>query len=69
MTKNVRIENADTSDHKVRVWTEQRVGGEWVRQGQPTELAHPAMMHTGLIHQDQRLVVEEAPREPKTGGT
>ena len=34
MTKVVRIENADTSTHKVRVYREiKNEAGEWVRNG------------------------------------
>lgn len=63
MTKQVRIENADTSNHKVRVFIEHRdANGEWVRSPNdaPVELDHPTAMHAGWIWRDQRLVVEEA---------
>jgi hypothetical protein len=62
MTKSVRIENADTSDHKVNVFVEQKnAAGEWVRQGGPTSLNFPTQLHTGTIFREQRLVIEEAP--------
>ena len=68
MTKTVRIENADTSDHKVNVFVEEKNSdGEWVRKVDPIRLDHPTFMHSGMIHQTQRLVVEEAAREPVVG--
>lgn len=61
MTKKVRIENADTSNHRVRVFVERlNEAGEWVRTDPPVELDFPAALHEGWIHQGQRLVVEEA---------
>jgi len=61
MTKQVRIENADTSHHKVRVFKEHKnEAGEWVRVGPAAELDAPAQMATDYIHSHQRLVVEEA---------
>ena len=61
MTKQVRIENADTSHHKVRVFKEYKnEAGEWVRSGPATELDAPAQMATEHINSHQRLVVEEA---------
>lgn len=61
MTKQVRIENADTSTHKVRVFKEHKnEAGEWVRAGPAIELDHPTQMATEYIHSHQRLVVEEA---------
>lgn len=61
MTKKVRIENADNSNHRVRVFMERlNEAGEWVRTDPPAELDYPTVMHEGWIHQGQRLVVEEA---------
>jgi uncharacterized protein (DUF2249 family) len=60
MTKSVRIENADTSDHKVVVQTWQKCN-----EGEPDvlisehDLSHPTQMHEGLIHQHQYLVIKE----------
>lgn len=62
MTKHIRIENADTSDHKARVFVERKNGaGEWVRDDgiPPADLSHPTALTTGMIHSTQRLVVEE----------
>jgi hypothetical protein len=67
MTKSIRIENADTSDHKVNVFVERKnATGEWERVGDPIKLDHPTFMHVGTIWQGQRLVVEEALPEPQT---
>lgn len=64
MTKNIRIENADTSDHKVAVFVEdQQADGTWVRQESPIALDYPTSLHTACIHSTRRLVIEEAPRE------
>lgn len=61
MTKAIRIENADTSSHKVRVFKEQKnPAGEWVRNMDTAiELDHPTQMATDFIHSHQRLVIEE----------
>lgn len=60
MTKQIRIENVDTSDHKVRVFVEtQSPDGSWVRGHEPIALDYPTAMHSGLIHSTQRLVIEE----------
>lgn len=60
MTKAIRIENADTSSHKVLVHTEERnAAGEWVRLPSPVALDYPATMTTAPIWANRRLVVEE----------
>lgn len=62
MTKAIRIENADTSSHKVRVYRETKnEAGEWVRSdtAQPVSLDTPTQMLTDYVHSGQRLVVEE----------
>lgn len=61
MTKNVRIENADTSDYKVRVRVQDRnAGGEWVdAPGNPVELNHLTAMALLSIWDNRRLIVEE----------
>lgn len=63
MTKAIRIENADTSTHKVRVYRESKnEAGEWVRSDAPSpiNLDHPTQMLTEYVHSGQRLVIEEA---------
>lgn len=61
MTKSVRIENADTSDHEVTVFIEDLDPdtGEWVRQAHRTELYFPTALATHAIWKGRRLVVEE----------
>lgn len=64
MTKAIRIENADTSNHKVRVFVETKnAAGEWVR-GTATrfvDLNTPTQLVQDYVHSGQRLVVEELP--------
>lgn len=62
MTKAIRIENADTSNHKVRVYRESKnEAGEWVRSdaNPPFNLDNPTQMLSDYVHSGQRLVVEE----------
>jgi hypothetical protein len=59
MTKRIRIENADTSYHKVRVYVEDLVGGLWVRTGEVRELDYPTDLTENYVHGTRRLVVEE----------
>jgi len=60
MTKQIRIENADTSNHLVRVHVEQRgADGQWTRV-RTLECDYPTAMATEYIHASQRLVIEEA---------
>lgn len=59
MTKQIRIENADTSDHKVRIHVEDRnAAGEWERV-KTLDADFPTAMATEYITADRRLVVEE----------
>jgi hypothetical protein len=60
MTKQIRIENADNSSHKVRVHVEQQdaATGEWSRV-RTIDADYPTAMATEYIHATQRLVVEE----------
>jgi hypothetical protein len=60
MTKHIRIENADTSDYKVRVYVETQLeDGSWHRDPMPTELDYPTAMTSELIWKGKRLVIEE----------
>ena len=62
MTKAIRIENADTSSHKVRVFVETKSeAGEWVRGETPrfVDLNTPTQLIQDYVHSGQRLVVEE----------
>jgi len=58
MTKAIRIENADTSNHKVRVYRENKnEAGEWVRGDAvpPVTLDMPTQMLTDYVHSGQRF--------------
>lgn len=61
MTKSVRIENADTSKYKIKVHIERKnLEGDWVRAEKESQLlSYPTALTTMLIHEAQRLVVEE----------
>lgn len=60
MTKQIRIENADMSQHKVHVYEEtQQKDGTWVRNPKPVALDYPTAMLTSSIWQGKRLVIEE----------
>lgn len=62
MTKSVRVENADTSTWKVKVFVERKnAEGIWVRDPaeKPTGLDYPTQIGTFGIHSHQRLVIEE----------
>ena len=61
MTKSVRIENADTTDHIVMVQVQDRqADGTWVDKGQPFRLAHPTAMAEQTIWDSRRFIVYEA---------
>lgn len=61
MTKKIRIENADTSQHNVKVTVQRKnAAGEW--EDAPAEavnLSTPTQLTEKYIHQQQRLVIEE----------
>lgn len=62
MTKNVRIENADTGDHKVRVRAQYlNAAGEWADAPAepPVELLYPTSLTTLTIWKEKRLIIEE----------
>lgn len=60
MTKKVRIENADNSDHKLVVQTWRKSGDD-----RPDALVsevplnYPTAMTEGLVYQEQYLVIKE----------
>ena len=63
MTKSIRIENADTSDHIVSVQTQDRqTDGTWLNVGAPLMLPHPTAMQTLTIWDSRRYIVSEQPR-------
>lgn len=62
MTKTVRIENADTSAHKIVVYIEyfNKENNEWIRLDEPAaNLEYPTSMYSGSIWDTRRLVIEE----------
>ncbi len=59
MTKKIRIENADMSEHKGRVYLEDLVDGVWVRQPTPIDLLYPTQLTENYVYGTRRLVVEE----------
>lgn len=61
MTKTVRIENADTSDYKVKVTIQDKnsISGEWV-DTQVINLDYPtAQTNNMYLTSTRRLIVEE----------
>lgn len=61
MTKSVRIENGDTSDHKVRAQVQVKdAEGNWVNDGPPVSLDYPTAMANITIWRGKRFIVEEA---------
>ena len=61
MTKQVRIENADTSSWPVRVTIQHKnhEPGEWIDQPGPVQINHPTAMTEQYIHSTRRIVIEE----------
>lgn len=61
MTKQIRIENADTSANPVRITIQNKnlETGEWVDQPCPVQLDRPTAMVEKYIHSTQRIVIEE----------
>jgi hypothetical protein len=59
MTKQLRIENADTSNHKVivEVWNTQANGPDVLVHSY--ELSYPTQMATQTIWKEQYLVIKE----------
>lgn len=62
MTKKIRIENADTSHHKVKVSVQRKnADGEWEDVAvESADLSSPTQMAEKWIHTHQRLIIEEA---------
>lgn len=64
MTKKVRIENADTSSHPVRVTAQRKnADGVWVDDEAVyvVQIDQPTMQTEQFIHSGRRLVIEELP--------
>lgn len=59
MTKKIRIENADTSNHHVRVTVEDKdAQGVW-HTNHTVQLDFPTAMNEQYIHSTRRIVIEE----------
>lgn len=63
MTKTVRIENADSSDNSIAVYTEYKdEQGNWIRlsgNANVSKLNHACQMLTAVVYIGKRLVIEE----------
>jgi hypothetical protein len=59
MTKAIRIENADTSNHKIRVRVMQRYALEEDKEVEVIDLSHPTQLITRTVWKGQYLIVEE----------
>lgn len=60
MTKQVRIENADTAPYQVSVQTQDKdASGEWQNTGQPQLLQYPTAMAQVHLTSTRRFIVEE----------
>lgn len=61
MTKQVRIENADTSNWPVRVTIQHKspATGEWIDQPGPVQINHPTAMTEQHLTSTRRIVIEE----------
>ncbi len=60
MTKQVRIENADTSNWPVRVTVQHKnAEGEWVDQPGSVQIDIPTAMTQQYLTSHRRLVIEE----------
>lgn len=65
MTKTIRVENADTSNHPVRVTVQDKTSDGWV-DSSVQQLDYPTAMYQGYIHATRRIVIEElAAEKPK----
>ncbi|MBY0235880.1 MAG: hypothetical protein K2W93_12925 [Burkholderiaceae bacterium] len=60
MTKQVRIENADTSNWPVRVTIEHKdAEGNWVAQPGPVQINNPCQVTEQYLTSHRRIVIEE----------
>ncbi len=65
MTKQVRIENADTSNWPVRVTIEHKdADGNWVPQPGSVQIDIPTAMTQQYLTSHRRLVIEERAADP-----
>lgn len=60
MTKQVRIENADTSNWPVRVTVQHKnEAGEWIDQPGAVQIDQPTQMTQQYLTSTRRIVIEE----------
>lgn len=59
MTKAIRIENADNSNHKIRVRVMQRFALEPDKEIEVIDLSCPTQLITKTVWKGQYLIVEE----------
>lgn len=60
MTKQVRIENADTSSWPVRVTVQHKnEAGEWIDQPGAVQIDRPTQLTEQYLTSHRRLVIEE----------
>lgn len=65
MTKQVRIENADTSNWPVRVTVQHKnEAGEWIDQPSSVQIDFPTAMTQQYLTSHRRLVIEERAADP-----
>ena len=65
MTKQVRIENADTSQWPIRVSMQHKnEAGEWIDQPNSVQIDYPTNMTEQYLTSHRRLVIEERPADP-----
>lgn len=68
MTKQVRIENADTSSWPVRVTVQHKnAEGEWVDQPGAVQIDSPCQMTQQYLTSTRRLVIEERAADTPAG--
>jgi hypothetical protein len=61
MTKKIRIENADTSNHNVKVTVQRKnAAGQWEDvPAEAVDINTPTQLTEKYVHSHQRLIVEE----------
>lgn len=59
MTKQIRVENADTSNHKVEVEVWDKYAGQPDTLVKTVSLDHPTSLATEFIHSGRYLVIKE----------
>lgn len=65
MTKQVRIENADTSNWPVRVTVQHKdADGNWIDQPGAVQIDRPTQMAETYLTSHRRLVIEERSADP-----